>query len=239
MIAGLEEKVKEVMIKNAAAEDRINELENQLQLLKQGEEGLQSRDNNWLTISWNDDGNVQAADGVTANLKRVLPVYVKMSQFDKHRRSRERWYSDPFYSNERGYKMCLHVSAAGLGTNVRDKYVTVFIHLMNGEYDDELEWPIKKVFDIKLLNQICDEDHWVQQANFASVTYEPMAERVPYDREIGLYGRGSFSFIPIKRISKMKRSCQYVKNDSIIFAIDHSPWDTYSSSLYELDDENK
>ena len=79
MIAGLEEKVKEIMIKNAAAENRIIELEKQLQLLKQGEGGLQS---DWLTISWNDDSDVQAANGETDNLIPVLPVYVKMSQFD-------------------------------------------------------------------------------------------------------------------------------------------------------------
>ena len=134
--------------------------------------------------------------------------------------------------------MCLHVSAAGLGADMRDKYVTVFIHLMSGGYDDELEWPIKKVFDIKLLNQICDEDHWVRQANFATVSYKPMAERVS-GREIGIYGRGCFNFIPIRRISKVKRLCQYVKNDSIIFAIDHSSWDMFSNSLYnKFEDEN-
>ena len=230
VVADLEEKVEQVMIKNAVAEDRINELEKQLQSLKKKEGASQNKDCSWLTVSWKDE-NVRA---VTASARNdgvipVLPVYVKMSEFDKHRRSKARWYSDPFYSHERGYKMCLHVKASGLGALVRDKYVSVLIHLMKGEYDDELPWPITKTFNITLLNQISDKDHWVREASFASVRYKPVAERVTHDRETGVYGRGCFDFIAIKRISKIKPSCQFVKDDSIIFVIEHSPWDTWES----------
>ena len=42
VIADLEEKVEQVMIKNAAAEDRIDELERQLQSLKQKEGASQN-----------------------------------------------------------------------------------------------------------------------------------------------------------------------------------------------------
>ena len=231
VIADLEEKVKQVMMKNDAAEDRIIELEKQLQSLKQKEGGSQSKNCSWLPVSWKDDKNVQALTARAHNddLIPVLPVYVKMSQFDKYRRSKARWYSDPFYSHKKGYKMCLHVKASGLGASVRDVYVSVLIHLMKGEYDDELPWPITKTFSITLLNQISDEDHWVREACFASVPYKPIAERVTGDREIGIYGRGCFGFIAIKRISKIKPLCQYVKDDSIVFLIEHSPWDTWES----------
>ena len=209
-IADLEEKVKQVMINNAVAENRINELEKQLQSLeqkegginelekqlqslKQKEEGSQNKTCNWLPVSWKDGENVQA---VTAGEPindyltpaAVLPVYVKMSQFDEHRRSRARWYSHPFYSHERGYKMCLHVKASGLGASVRDKYVSVLIHLMQGEYDDELPWPITNTFNITLLNQVSDKDHWVREACFESALYKPITERVTGDRDIGIYG---------------------------------------------------
>ena len=142
-IAYLEEKMQQVTSQNGMAEYRINELEKELQSLKQ-KEGNPQRDS-WLSVSWDDNVDVQAVTGVNDDSIPVLPVYVKMSNFDKHRRSRERWYSDPFYSHKKGYKMCLHVKASGLGTNLRDRSVSVFIHLMQGTYDDELPWPIKKL----------------------------------------------------------------------------------------------
>ena len=84
--------------------------------------------------------------------------------------------------------MCLHVKASGLGPIVRDKYVSVLIHLMQGEYDDELPWPITKTCNVTLLNQISDKDHWVCEACFAFVLYKPIAERVTGDRETGIDG---------------------------------------------------
>ena len=52
--------MEQAMIKNAAAEDRIDELERQLQSLKQKEGASQRKDFGWLTVTWKDDKNVQA-----------------------------------------------------------------------------------------------------------------------------------------------------------------------------------
>ena len=91
-------------------------------------------------------------------------------------------------------------------------------------YDDELPWPIKKSFDIKLLNQISDTEHWVRSASFASATYKPIAERVSDDRETAVLGRGCFDFIDIEEICKITPTCKYLKDDCIIFTIERSSW---------------
>ena len=228
-VRDLERKVQQITLKNVMAEKRINQLEKELQSLKQlQKEGglLQSHDGSWIPVSWDGDDNVQAvtAGDNDVNSIPVLPVYVKMSGFDKHRRNnRARWFSDPFFSHKGGYKMCLQVKASGLGSSVRGVYVSVLLHLMKGPHDDELPWPITNTFHINLLNQISNTNHWVRSACFDTAFYEPISARVTGNYEMSYYGRGCFDYIAIKKISKIKPTCQYVKDDSIIFVIEQSP----------------
>ena len=118
--------------------------------------------------------------------------------------------------------MCLHVQSSGLGSSVRDVFVSVLLHLMKGSYDDKLPWPITKTFHINLLNQISNANHWVRSACFATASNKRITARVTGDHDTSVYGRGYFDYIPIKKISKIKPTCQYVKNDSIIFVIEES-----------------
>ena len=223
VVRDLERKVQQITFKNVMADERINQLEKELQSLKQ-KGGLQSHEiRSWIPVSWEEDNNVQAVTAGENNSIPVLPVYVKMSGFDKHRRNRARWYSDPFFSHDGGYKMCLHVKASGLGSSVRDVFVSVLLHLMKGLHDDNLPWPITKTFHINLLNQISNVNHWVQSACFATASNKRITARVTGDRDTSVYGRGYFDYIPIKKISKIKPTCQYVKDDSIIFVIEESP----------------
>jgi len=159
-ITNLKAQILQIASKNAVAENRINKLEKQLQSLEKNEASLQSYCH-WLPISWDDENNVQPVIAVNSNSVPVLPVFVKMSGFDRHKIITARWYSDPFYSHERGYKMRLHVMASGLGANFRDWCVSVFLYIIKCAYDDELPWPIKKAFNIKLLNQISDTEHCI------------------------------------------------------------------------------
>ena len=222
VVRDLERKVQQITLKNVMADEQINQLEKELQSLKQ-KGGLQSHDvRSWIPVSWEEDNNVQAVTAGENDSIPVLPVYVKMSGFDKHRRSRARWYSDPFFSHDRGYKMCLHVKASGLGSSVRDVFVSVLLHLMKGSHDDKLPWPITKTFHINLLNQISNANHWVRSACFAIASNKCITARVTGDHDTSVYGRGYFDYIPIKKISKIKPTCQYVKNDSIIFVIEES-----------------
>ena len=118
-IRDLGRKIQLIALKNVQAEERINELEKQLKAMKhvQKEGVLQSHDvHSWLSISWDGPNNVQAVTAGDNDSIPVLPVYVKMSGFDKHRRNRARWFSDPFFSHEGGYKLRLQVKASGLGS---------------------------------------------------------------------------------------------------------------------------
>lgn len=70
----------------------------------------------------------------------MAPCTLIMNNFQGYKSSEEKWFSEPFYTGPRGYKLCLCVYANGYG-NARGSYVTVGVYLMWGENDDILNWP--------------------------------------------------------------------------------------------------
>jgi len=50
------------------------------------------------------------------------------------------WTSQPFYSHSGGYKMCSLVYANGYGSG-KGTHLSLFVAIMRGEYDDQLQWP--------------------------------------------------------------------------------------------------
>ena len=70
------------------------------------------------------------------------PLLIKMSQFSQLKVNNDMWYSPGFCTHTFGYKMCLRVYANGHGVG-KGTHVSVYLHLMKGENDDDLTWPIK------------------------------------------------------------------------------------------------
>jgi len=61
-----------------------------------------------------------------------------MSNFTEKVKNKKKWISNPFFIFEGGHKMCLIVYAAGDGDG-ESTHISVFLRLMKGPYDDELE----------------------------------------------------------------------------------------------------
>lgn len=89
-IASLEAKMHQITSKNAVAENRINQLEKQLQSLQQKDEISIQNYCSWLPISWDNESDVQPVTAVNNNSTPVLPVFVKMSGFDRYKSIRAR-----------------------------------------------------------------------------------------------------------------------------------------------------
>ena len=54
--------------------------------------------------------------------------------------------------------MCLHVFANG-HHNGEGSHLSVFLKILHGPHDDQLDWPLKGTFAIDLLNQLEDKNH--------------------------------------------------------------------------------
>ena len=82
------------------------------------------------------------------------PVIFTIDHFSVRKAYNEKWISSPFYTHlQGGYKMCLSVLPNG-DNEVQGNYVSLFIHLMQGEFDDHLKWPFPgALINISALNQ--------------------------------------------------------------------------------------
>jgi TNF receptor-associated factor 3 len=61
-------------------------------------------------------------------------------------------YSQPFYTSRYGYKMCARVYLNGDGAG-RNRFISFFFVIMQGDYDDILSWPFKQKVTLMLLDQ--------------------------------------------------------------------------------------
>ena len=148
----------------------------------------------------------------------IVPVTSRMAKFEELREKGTNWNSRPFYTSMGGYKVFLSVnpngSSAGTGT-----HVSVYIHLMRGEFDSNLKWPFQGTFFIQLVNQlVMNGPHHSYQCRFTDATPECSTTLVT-DAKISS-GWGAPKFILHSQLGlNLASNCQYLKDDSLIFRI--------------------
>jgi hypothetical protein len=93
---------------------------------------------------------VQSIQALTVNNYTIdsinTPVTLQMVNYSEYKSSGKTWYSTPFYVAG-GYKMCLAVHAIGTGS-AQGSALSLSICLLNGEFDDELSWPVELPFHL-------------------------------------------------------------------------------------------
>ena len=140
----------------------------------------------------------------------LCPVEITMTDFEQHKKDGDNWYSPPFYTRPKGYKMCLRVNAGGNGDGA-NTHVSIFLYLMKGEYDEQLEWPFRGKITFELLSQDGDEKR-SETINFDNAP-EISSSRV-MDGERAEKGWGYHTFIPHTELKPT-----YLQNDCLKFCI--------------------
>ena len=147
---------------------------------------------------------------------QVVPVIVKMSEYSKKSGTFE-WYSDPFYTHHKGYKLCINVYRRDF-----DADLSLYLYLMKGPHDDDLRWPLRGRCEVILLNQISNSKHLVLNG-----TYSAGIKRVTTQRETNKGWRSyasiwySYHFISNKVLHNVSSTCCYLSNDSMSFQVDY------------------
>ena len=95
---------------------------------------------------------------------QVCPVILKISDFNELKKKNGTWYSDFFYTHDKGYKMYLEITSS-----IKDSHLLWSVHpvRMTGPHDDNLPWPLQGNFEVKLLNQISDSQHCSITINYS------------------------------------------------------------------------
>ena len=147
----------------------------------------------------------------------VLPTELTMTNFDQHKIDSDQWYSLPFYTHPRGYKISLRVDANGWGHG-KGTHVTVSAHLMRGEFDNHLKWPFQDHVTVAMLNQLEDNNHTTETIRFTKSKDNKVISRVTDGERAS--GFGYLTFVAHADLTyNPAKNCQYLKYDCLQFRI--------------------
>ena len=156
------------------------------------------------------------------HLPSTPPCELIMTEYSKHERDERNWFSPPFYSGPRGYKMCLCVV-----NEPRDAYelvsfnnALVCVYLMRGEYDDRLVWPFYGDVTIQLVNLIINKNH--QESTIRFDGRSSIFDRRPLNTSCDRVTSGERAMIGCrKKVFSLQESknIMYIKDDCVKFRV--------------------
>ena len=164
---------------------------------------------------WASHLNVMATS--IATVPQICPVTVKMSQFNKHKKNKSAMIcSEPFFSHLKGYMMYLCFYPAGTGDG-KGSHVSVYLYHTAGPHDDELLWPLRGKFQIVLLNQLSDCDHFTRVLTYGDHVPHDVADRVVEGSRDKSWGYNRY----ISNVNFLSATsmCQYLKDDCVFLRV--------------------
>ena len=154
-----------------------------------------------------------------------LPIYNQpipideiftMDKFQEYKENDSQWYSEPFYTHPRGYKMCLRVDANGYD-KASGTHLSLYTCFMKGDFDHELPWPFYGQIVVELLNQNTDDHH-----HEYTIYYDHSTTDYAGRMRIGTRSRGwgNSRFVShAKLLKKSGAKVQYLKDDCLKFRV--------------------
>jgi TNF receptor-associated factor 4 len=145
---------------------------------------------------------------ITGTVKPIGANFT-MTDFEEYKRDNDSWFSPHFYTHLNGYKMCLRINANGAGSGL-GTHLSVVVHLLQGEFDDQLKWPFQGDISVKLVNQEEDRDHVIRAIDFGKAPSQYCKRVMTKERVKDGWGWGFCDFLPHAALQP-----KYLKNDCI------------------------
>ena len=220
----LTEKGRELDEVRKNAEENNKTLRGMIQQLKDKLEGTEQSLQHQLKVNAQLQLQIEAIFKSTWSLQlnylansgnEVVPIVIKLSEFEKLKKTNICFTTKGFYTRDGGYKMCLQVYANGL-IIIRD-HISIAVYLMKGDHDDHLTWPVKGTLTAQLLNQISDSNH-SKPVGLQFDGFSPWCYRITEGTATN--GVWSNHFMPHKGLSyDANKNCQYLMNDCVFFRV--------------------
>lgn len=119
-------------------------------------------------------------------------------------------HSPPFYSNFYGYKLCMRCNLNGVDFSV-GTHLSVFIHFMQGEWDDVLTWPFRG----KIVLSVLDQNPVADQRQHAVETLVSKPMLAAFQRPTTHRNHKGFGYMEYVPLEVLDNST-YVVNDTLI-----------------------
>ena len=150
----------------------------------------------------------------------------KLTHFKTKKANSEAFYSQPFYTSPGGYRLQIEIHPNG-DQGGKDTHMSVYVTILKGKYNGELNWPFAKTVTCTLLNQLADEKHHILNLiNSATATNSNLKSSLLGDGK----GVGKDKFISHKELlENTAADTQYLKEDTLYFKVtveetSHKPW---------------
>ena len=210
LVASMQEKIQALTLETTALRNALTEKESEIAKQESEIAQLKARQEG-------DHSSLQAVQAMQSH--GVLPVEFTMTEFEKRKRDSDEWFSEPFYSHPRGYKLCLNVNANGRD-HTKGTHVSVGVCLMRGEFDDHLQFPFHGRITIQLVNSnFClygGKEQHTSTINFGdSIT----RSRVATEERVSL---GCFDdrFLPLSEVEHdPAKKRQFLNDDCLHFRV--------------------
>ena len=148
-----------------------------------------------------------------------LPMLLKLDDIERRKQSSECWQSPSFYTHAFGYKLCLLVYPNGWGVG-QGTHLSVYLHLMAGEFDGEVEWPINEEFTVELQNQASRSAHHAVECNLTRAEPPHIRKKVRGGGNTrARWGSGTPTFLHLPNLHTTTDTCQYIRNDTLYFVV--------------------
>lgn len=139
----------------------------------------------------------------------------KIRNYRKYRREAEigdttAIHSPPFYSSFYGYKLCIRANLNGVDS-ARGTHLSIFIHFMQGDFDDILDWPFNGRIILTVIDQnpVSELRHHVNETLISKPNLAAFQKpNTPRNHK----GFGYMEFLPIGILD----NSTYVRNDTLI-----------------------
>ena len=142
--------------------------------------------------------------------KDGLQITGLVSEYSYKRRTNYKHYSEPFFTSPTGYRMCLVVYPNGEGDR-KGSHLSVFLKILHGPHDNQLDWPLNGAFIIELLNQLEDRNHHRRTLDY------------PSDKDINKPGGTTWGYPTFLKQSELdfnsSKNTQYLKDDKLYIRV--------------------
>ena len=164
------DEISDLKLKISQSKEELGKIEEKIRTTHKILNGLQEKQeqsNAGLVNELNTRGQkIQAISGHQEDILKQLhvlpvpalsyfevPTTFTLNNFPTRKTYNEEWLSPPFYSHQGGYKLRLKIYPNGYAS-AQSKFVSIFLMLTRGEFDDQLQWPMPEFhLQVVLKNQ--------------------------------------------------------------------------------------
>lgn len=141
-----------------------------------------------------------------------IPNFVYIShEMEKKKRI---FHSPPFYTSQFGYKFCLRTNVT---ISSDESFLTLYLHLMESENDDFLDFPFQGRISLSLLDcrDSSNKQHFTE--NMEAVGSLDAFKRPMVFRSVKGYGYKEF--VSLNQIFSPPNGCEFLKNNAIYIKV--------------------